>query len=613
LAGVCALAALAATPLRAQQVQAALAQDTTAVGQPVQLNISITGGRGVRIPDRINIEGLDVTFRGKSEQTQVTMANGKLNAVTSSVYTYLVVPFKAGDFTIPSLAIEVGGKVLNTAPLKLTVRGTPGAVPVLPAIPVPQGQARSPATPPTAPAVPANPGAQPAPSNDPQPDAENEVAFGDLVLPRESAYVGEVVPVQIRFFFNANFQVQLNGPLRFTGDGFTVLGQGEPIQRQQVINGQTYNVVIVPTAVVAAKAGKLELAAAEQDARIVVPYSNRNADDFFGGLLGGFGGDVRDIAVKSKPLTLDIKPLPKDGRPAEFGGAIGRFGIEAEASPKKAAAGDPISLKVTITGQGNFNAMAAPVLVEADGWRTYPPGEKFTPSASDRIGFIGDKVFDYMILAREPQKMTPVAEFSYFDPDLEKYVTLKSPPIAVDAQANPAAATPAPAVAAAAPTATPAPEAANPDNGVLARTFHRGTFQSLVQNPVFLAANGTLALAWLGVLLFGLGRKMAGSESARQAAAKRETRKLLARMEARALPAEEFLSLGAQFVAARVGSDQREALRAAGLPETTLEAVEALLDRHDELKYSTAGATTLETEERKHLIAQLKTFDEQLD
>jgi hypothetical protein len=611
--GAAALLLACAVPVRAQQVQAALAQETAAVGQPVQLNISITGGSGVRLPDRINIEGLDIRFAGKSEQTQVTMNNGRLNAVTSAIYTYMIIPIKPGTFTIPALSLQVAGKVLKTAPLTLTVGGTPGGtlpgnVPVLPAIPVPQSQGR---------AMPGQP--QVAQPQNPNPPSEDEIAYGDFVLPRKTAFVGEVVPVEIRFFFNADYPVRLQDKPSFTGDGFTVMNFTKPVQREQEINGQRYNVVTFQTAITPAKAGTLEISPAEIESQIQFPFSGHSRqDDFFGGLFGSMG-DRRDLTVKTKPISLEVKALPKEGRPADFGGAIGQFSIAGSANPRKAAAGDALSLNVTVSGRGNFDAMGAPVLIEDEGWRTYPPGEKFVPSPSDPIGFNGEKRYEYMILAREDRSLTPVAEFTYFDPSLEKYVTLKTPPVAVEAKGGGSPA-PAPAVAAAAaPTAqTPAPAAAaTPEEtgepGVLARNFSPATFEPFAKNKVFLAVNGALALTWAAALLFGIGRVVSQSKSAREAAARKETRKLLHKMAPTSCATEQFYQHAADFVAARLGSHSREALESAPVSAETKSAVAGILDTHDEMKYSTTGsAPALSVEDRRRMVAQLKSFDEEL-
>ena len=123
----------------AQQVQAELSQDYAGVGQPVRLNISVTGARGAQVPQELKIDGLDARFIGKSEQMQWQMNGGRASSTSTSVYSYLIVPLRQGEFTIPSIPVAVGGKTVKTSPLTLRVSGGQG-VPVLPAIPVPQGQ-----------------------------------------------------------------------------------------------------------------------------------------------------------------------------------------------------------------------------------------------------------------------------------------------------------------------------------------------------------------------------------------------------------------------------------------------------------------------------------------
>ena len=246
------------------------------------------------------------------------------------------------------------------------------------------------------------------------------------------------------------------------------------------------------------------------EAQIQLP-GRSGIDDFFGGFFGNMvsPGDVRQTTVSTQQAKLEVKPLPKDGRPENFTGAIGQFSLQASAAPKQAVAGDPISLNVTVSGRGNFDAMGAPALVESDGWRTYPPGEKFEASQSDPIGFNGQKRFEYMLVAREDRSKTPVAELSFFDPSLEKYVTIRSNPVEVTAKggaADQTAVAVATPVTQASPDATPAPVAPVQDEDQLASNFSPASFTSFATTVRFLVANGALAVVWSVALLFGLGR-----------------------------------------------------------------------------------------------------------
>ena len=598
----------------AQQVRAELSQDYAAVGQPVRLNISVTGGRGAQVPQQLNIDGIDARFVGKSEQMQWQMGKGGVNSNATSTYSYIVVPLRQGDFTIPAIPIVVAGKTFTTSSLKLSVSGGRGNVPVLPAIPVPQRQKSQQSAPPP-------PAAQPTPrsARGSQQD-ESKIAFGDLIIPKKTVYVGEVVPVELRFYYDANYPVRLPDRPTFSGDGFTVMRFSKPIEKQQEVGGRTYNLVIFQTALTAAKAGTLEISPATMESQIQLP-GRSGMDDFFGGFFGNMlsTGDVRQTTVATQSAKLEVKPLPKDGQPENFSGAIGQFSLQASAAPKQAAAGDPISLNVTVSGRGNFDAMGAPVLLDADGWRTYPPGEKFEASQSDPIGFNGEKRFEYMIVAREDRSKTPTAELSFFDPAIEKYVTVRSNAIAVTAKGGKvdpspvAAATPTPE-----PQTTPSPAAPVQADDQLASDYTPASFSSFAYDRSFLMANGALAVAWSAALLFGLGRIAATSSFAKESAFRRNNRALLRKMEDPQCGPEQFFRSAEQFVHACLSangtnSDLGELLERSKVSDQSKAAVRTILSRYDEWKYSPSDAPPrLEAAERQQLVAQLKGFDHEL-
>jgi hypothetical protein len=591
-----------------QQVDAALSQEFVAVGQPVQLNVSVSGARGAQVPQTLKIEGLDARFAGKSEQQQMQFGSGGYTRAVTATYTYLIVPLQEGTFTIPPIPVAVDGKRLQTKSLTLRVnRGGGGAIPVRPAVPVNPGAGQS---------MPQSP-----PSNSNPTDApDGKTVFGELLVPKATAYAGEVVPAEIRFYFDARYQVRLQDRPGFSGDGFTVLDLSKPIERQQEVDGTIYNVVSFQTAITPAKSGRLEIPGATLEAQIQSPSSTRSRqDDFFGGIFGQTR-NASPVTIATDPAELEVTPLPKEGRPESFGGAIGQFSLGASATPKKAVAGDPISLNVTVSGRGNFDAMGPPLLVEDDGWRTYPPGEKFVPSPSDPIGFNGEKRYEFMLLAREDREATPVAEFAFFDPALEKYVTLKSAPIAVVAQGG----TPVtPAVVASAtpgPSSPAAPVAeVSPEEVLQTGDFVPATFIPLLTRGWVIVGNGMLAVAWCLVLLVVAGRRIANSPRARQAAALRETRRLLKTMEDSSTSPEQFFQYAEEFVRTRLagpgnesaGIDPRERLDKTLLPEETEAAIRAVLDRHDASRYSTA-TLPLDASERQEILNHLKTLDVEL-
>lgn len=611
---------------KAQKVSADLSQEFTGVGQPVQLNISVVGGRGAQVPQNISVDGLDVRFAGRSEQVNVV----NFQMTVSSIYSYLVVPMRTGDFTIPAVAVNVGGRTIKTQPLRLRVGGNSGGVPVMPAIPVrPPSGGRS-TYPPPSQSVPQQPSYPPSQSmpqqqDDPSTVPEDKLVFGELIIPKKYAYVGEVVPVEIRFYFLANVPVQVRERPTFTGDGFTVLDFSKPDTKVQDVDDRTYNVVVFRTAITAVKAGTLEVSPASIEAQARFPgQAPQGLDDFLSSFLAnsGIGSNVRELNVQTKPVRLEVKALPAEGKPADFTGAIGQFSLTDSATPKKADAGDPIVLEVKVAGRGNFNAFTAPTLQDAEAWRSYPPSEEFRASPSDPIGYNGEKVFKYMIVARTDATATPVPEFTFFDPAVEKYVTLKGGAVPVVAKGGGSAA-PAAGSVAAAPKATPTPAVApeagpTPASSDLLAQAKPGTFEPVALRRVFVISNAVAALGWLAIAAFALVRTLARSEMARRSGWRREQKKILHELSDPKMEGEEFFREAEHFIRARLapeGStrDTRDLVEGAALAPATREALLELLSRGDEYKYAAGtAAARLGADTREELLKHLNAFDEEI-
>ena len=277
-----------------QQVEATLSQDTTSVGQPVQLTVSVEGARGAQVPQTLQVDGLDARFAGKSEQMEMQFGSGGYRRTVTANYTYLIVPLQEGSFTIPAVPVQLDGKTFKTQPLTLRVTaGGGGSIPVLPAIPAQPGFQGSPPSP-----------QNPQAGSSQEPPAEGKSVFGELLVPKTTAFAGEIVPVEIRFYFDARYQVRLQDRPGFSGNGFTVLDLSKPIERRQEIDGITYNVVSFQTAITPAKSGLLEIPGATLEAQIQSPTARRHRDDFFGGLFGQM--------MESSPVKITMKAPSAD-------------------------------------------------------------------------------------------------------------------------------------------------------------------------------------------------------------------------------------------------------------------------------------------------------------
>ena len=116
-------------------------------------------------------------------------------------------------------------------------------------------------------------------------------------------------------------------------------------------------------------------------------------------------------------------PLPEEAKPASFNGAVGNFNLKVDLSKTELKANDAFNLKMTISGKGNLKLISAPKLTLPDGFETYDP--KVVEAS-------GSKTFDYLVIPRSEGDYTLTnLDFSYFDLDAKKYVTIKSEDIKI--------------------------------------------------------------------------------------------------------------------------------------------------------------------------------------
>ncbi len=561
----------------AQDVSTRLSAREAAVGEPVQLSVVITDARSADLPQSLSVNGLRINLAGR--QSQFQMGTG-MKPTSTLTFTYMVVPQFEGEFTIPSFEVSVQGRIYKTQPMQLSVSGN-ARVPANPALPMPQ-----------------SPNAPPQPSGLP-----DKLFFAETVLSKRKAYVGEVVPVELRFYFSDRVSGQLGDRPTFSGEGFTVQRFSNPQRREQIVNDSNYVVFTYQTSITPVKAGKLEIPAATFNARLQLP--GRSA----GGIqdLLGMFADVREVTLESRPTSIDVLPLPSEGRPADFSGAIGNFTMEATVKPAKVAAGEPVTLTVAVSGQGNLDAMGSPTLTEDEGWRTYPPSDKVVPD--DAIGFSGKRVFDFTLIAREDQTRTPGVSFNFFDPSSGKYETLTAAPLTVEAKGGSAA----PAVATGQPSAaTNAPSPIPVQTEVAPTTPPTGAsdWQPLFLRRDFLVSNAALAVAWLALFGFLALRRFEHSESGRRLAAKRHTKSLLNRL-GEGDPAG-FYDRAVEFLRERLDCDALtlpERLSRLSLDPAVAESLRTLLARQTEARYGITSTRTPSPEERTTFLAALQSID----
>ncbi len=138
------------------------------------------------------------------------------------------------------------------------------------------------------------------------------------------------------------------------------------------------------------------------------------------GLFGSFW-EERPLRVDVQPLDLQVLPVPTEGRPAGWSGAIGRFDFQAEAAPREVAAGELVKVHMAISGKGYTANLRTPRLEEGAGFKVYEPTA--LPGGDSRLEF--EQV---VVPLTTNAAAVPAVSFCYFDTAGNRFATLTRGP-----------------------------------------------------------------------------------------------------------------------------------------------------------------------------------------
>jgi hypothetical protein len=220
------------------------------------------------------------------------------------------------------------------------------------------------------------------------------------------------------------------GNFQFTGrpaDGFTIgkMVQG-PNQRAQ-IGSHVYTVIPLNFSLTAVKSGALSLGPFTANAVYVVPSaSEQNGDPFLRQFFSQ--GEQKQVSLASETLTAESLPLPTENVPADFNGAVGDYELTATGGPTNLAVGDPITVRVQISGHGALDALTLPDQTALRDFKIFPPTAKV--ESTDQLGLEGRKTFEEIVTPQNTDVHEwPPFSFSFFNPDDGKYHTLTQPAV----------------------------------------------------------------------------------------------------------------------------------------------------------------------------------------
>jgi hypothetical protein len=272
-------------------------------------------------------------------------------------------------------------------------------------------------------------------------DKINKNIFIKVFTDKTSCYVGEPLTVTYKLYTRLNSLSKIVRRSAF--NGFSVIDL-EPEQwgstdKKEKLDGLNYYVYMlrkVQLYPLQAGAAELEPVMVENNIRLIkAAYAKQLKEDSPPEILPGTNNAdaVIDTSVikESKPVPVNVKPLPAAGKPASFNGAVGIFFIDALIEKDSITTDDGGKFKILLSGEGNMTLVPAPEVIWPNGLEVYEPSVK---DGLNRLSVpvSGSKIFDYSFTAAKEGSYTiaPI-EFSFFDLAAGKYKTVSTKALTV--------------------------------------------------------------------------------------------------------------------------------------------------------------------------------------
>lgn len=350
----------------------------------------------------------------KGSSSSIQIINGKRSSSHQTTFTYILIPKATGTFQLPvATALLSGDRISSTqASIQVVSDGASSS----------QSSGKN--------------GGKSSGGGQTSSTGSGEISSNDLFmrlsLSRTEVVIGEPITATLKIYQRANVVGFENAKFP-TFNGFwsqeTYVPNNIEFKRES-LDDKIYNTAVLRTYVlIPQQSGTITIDPAELvclvNIRTAPSTSNSLFDSFFQDEYRTIRKRVTTPAVKVK-----VNPLPA-GQPASFGGGVGNFGISARLTTDNLKTHDAASLVITVSGRGNVALLEEPKV-------NFPPDFEIydtkTTENTDKSngGTSGSKSFEYPFIPRSHGDFTiePV-EYSYYDVNAGKYVTLRTEPLHV--------------------------------------------------------------------------------------------------------------------------------------------------------------------------------------
>ena len=326
---------------------------------------------------------------GPSHSVSSSSINGRWSRELR--YSYTLQPKKIGKYKIGASTITVKGKKMRSEPVAIEVlKGKSGATS----------------------------------QSDIEKSLESQV-FIKAVPSTEVAYVGQQIVLDYKLYTTRNIDTY-NLLAESEYDGFFVqdVRNHRWGTKREVVDGEQYSAKILKRVVLFPQQGgllpiepmEIQLAVINEDGK---PRRRRSLFD---------RPSTTRMVVKTDPVKINVRSLPANA-PETFTGAVGKFQMDLKNSSNSLSTDDVISIQMTVSGDGDIKQVQPPIFKVDDNFEAYDPRvtAKTPQEINGKIRF--QKVIEYLFLPKEPGNYTISPEFTFFDPDSMRYITLAKNPI----------------------------------------------------------------------------------------------------------------------------------------------------------------------------------------
>ena len=336
---------------------------------------------------------------GPNQAISNSWINGKRSY--SKTYSYYLTPKAKGKFTIKQAIIEINGEIYKTNPVEIVVTA---------AVKIPKDG-----------------------NNADYLASENVHLIAEVS--KTNPYLNEAITVVYKLYVSNRINVNgwHNVDMPTYGDFWSHIldSKGRPTILEGEYQGKPYRYVVLHKAVLyPQKTGELIIEPLTLDVTIEVPGNTRDV----------FGRRRMTRVNKSFSAggrTINVKPLPLQGRPDDFTGAVGDFQFNVFTNKTILDANESLELKTKITGNGNLKLFDLPSLNLPSSLEVYEPvtDNQVKTNLKGMKGFISES---YTIIPqyKGSYPIRPIA-FSYFDLKTETYKTISSDEIIINVENGP--------------------------------------------------------------------------------------------------------------------------------------------------------------------------------